>query len=188
MNKQLRKLIDSDLHRYGYSSEKKMGIMTRKECYGFRYSKVLRKCKWYKEHNNKILFMFERVKLQRLSEKLGFQINYSTQIGQGLYLGHMGSIVVNWKAVLGNNVNLAQGVTIGQANGGNTDGVPHIGNNVWIGANATIVGGITIGDDVMIAPNTFVNFDVPAHSLVIMEKARTIARENATAHYVENRV
>lgn len=40
----------------------------------------------------------------------------------------------------------------------------------------------------MIAPNTFVNFDVPAHSLVIMEKAKTITRTNATEHYVENRV
>ena len=188
MNKQLKNLIDSDLYRYGYNSEKQMGIMARKECYGYRYSKILRKCKWYKEHNNKILFAFERVKLQMLSEKLGFQINYSTQIGRGLYLGHMGSIVVNWKAVLGNNVNLAQGVTIGQANGGNKDGVPKIGNNVWIGANATVVGGITIGDDVMIAPNTFVNFDVPSDSLVIMEKAKTITRENATAHYIENRV
>ena len=188
LNKQLKDIIDSDLHRYGYSCESQMRFMTKKECYGYRYSKVLRKCKWYREHNNKILFLLERVKLRMLSEKLGFQITYSTQIGRGLYLGHMGSIVVNWKAVLGNNVNLAQGVTIGQANGGNKDGVPHIGNNVWIGANATVVGGITIGDDVMIAPNTFVNFDVPPHSLVIMEKAKTVTRANATEHYVENRV
>lgn len=187
MNNQLREIINSDLYRYGFNSEKQMGIMTRKECYGYRYSKTLRKCKWYKEHNS-VLFLIERIRLRILSEKLGFQINYSTQIGRGLYLGHMGSIVVNWKAVLGDNVNIAQGVTIGQANGGKKDGVPHIGNNVWIGANATIVGGITIGDDVMIAPNTFVNFDVPSHSLVIMEKAKTIKRENATMHYVENRV
>lgn len=188
MDWQLKELIESDLHRYGYKNERQMGFMTRKECYGFRFSKVLRKCKWYKEHNKKICFAIERIRLNLLSEKLGFQISYSTQVGRGLYLGHMGSIVVNWKAVIGDNVNLSQGVTIGRANGGKKDGVPHIGNNVWIGANATIVGGITIGDDVMIAPNTFVNFDVPPHSLVIMEKARTIARENATAKYVENRV
>ncbi len=188
MEKQIRELINSDLHRYGYSSERQLRFMARKECYGYRYSKVLRKCKWYKEHNNKLLFLVERIKLAMLSEKLGFQISYSTRIGAGLYLGHMGSIVVNWRAVLGDNVNLAQGVTIGQANGGEKDGVPHIGSNVWIGANATIVGNITIGDDVMIAPNTFVNFDVPSHSLVIMEKAKTIARENATEHYIENRV
>ena len=188
MNRQLKEWIESDLRRYGYTCEKQMGIMTRKECYGYRYSKALRKCRWYKEHGRRFLFLLERIKLQRLSVKFGFQINYSTQIGRGLYLGHMGSIVVNWQAVLGDNVNLAQGVTIGQVNGGSKDGVPHIGNHVWIGANATIAGGITIGDDVMIAPNTFVNFDVPSHSLVIMEKAKTISRENATAHYVENRV
>lgn len=41
-----------------------------------------------------------------------------------------------------------------------------IGNRVWIGINAAIVGGITIGDDVLIAPNSFVNQDIPSHSVV----------------------
>lgn len=188
MNKELKNLIQDDLRRYGFQSEKNMSFMTKQECYGYNFTKCLRKCNWYKEHHKWFLFMMSRMKLRRMSERYGFQISYATKIGRGLYLGHMGSIIVNWEAVIGNNVNLSQGVTIGRANGGKKDGVPIIGDNVWIGANATIVGNVTIGNDVMIAPNTFVNFDVPAHSLVIMEKARIICQSNATENYVENTV
>ena len=50
-----------------------------------------------------------------------------------------------------------------------------------------IVGGITIGDDVLIAPNAFVNFDVPSHSVVVGNPAVVHPRENATEGYI-NRV
>ena len=63
-----------------------------------------------------------------------------------------------------------------------------IGNRVWIGVNATVVGHITIGDDVMIAPNAFVNFDVPSHSVVIGNPGRIISRDHATEGYVVNPV
>lgn len=188
MNKELKELVLSDLKRYGYNSEKEMSFSVKKELYGYRFTKHLRKAKYYKEHNKKIRFLFNRFMLSRYVEKYGFSISYGTNIGKGLYLGHIGSIVVNSAAVIGNNVNLSQGVTIGVAHGERKSGVPTIGNNVWIGANATIVGGITIGDDVMIAPNTFVNFDVPSHSVVIFSKASIISKENATDKYIENRV
>ncbi len=186
MDKELKKMISSDLHRYGFQNEKTMSWFDKIESYGYRYTKMLRKVKYYKDTGKKIKYYFYRVLLEHYSVKYGFSISYSTKIGYGLYLGHLGSIVVNYKASLGNNVNLAQGVTIGLANGGKNPGVPVIGNNVWIGANATVVGNITIGDDVMIAPNTFVNFDVPSHSIVINEKAKIIHKDNATEKYVEN--
>lgn len=46
-------------------------------------------------------------------------------------------------------------------------GIPVIGDKVWIGVNATIVGAIKVGNDVLIAPNTYVNCDVPDHSIVL---------------------
>ena len=57
-----------------------------------------------------------------------------------------------------------------------------------IGANAVIVGNITIGSDVLIAPLAYVNFDVPDHSIVIGNPGKIIPREDATADYVCNRV
>ena len=69
--------------------------------------------------------------------------------------------------------------------GGENKGAPVISDNVWIGTNAVIVGKISIGTDVMIAPNAFVNFNVPPHSIVIGNPAKIISRENATEGYIE---
>ena len=187
MDRELKELIASDLYRYGIQNEKKLSFLARHELYGFRNTKILRKTKYYKEHGNVIRYMLNRLKLIYYTEKYGYSFSYSTEIGKGLYLGHLGSIVVNYQAKIGNNVNLAQGVTIGMANGGKHRGVPVISDNVWIGANSTVVGGIVIGEDVMIAPNTFVNFDVPDHSIVTSERAKIIERNPATINYVENK-
>ena len=63
-------------------------------------------------------------------------------------------------------------------------GVPTIGNQVAIGINATVIGNIIIGNDVMIAPNSFVNFDVPSHSIVIGNPGVIHHKEKATAGYI----
>ena len=85
---------------------------------------------------------------------------------------------------IGNNVNLHKGCTIGRENRGKREGAPTIGNQVYVGINSTIVGNIRIGDDVMIAPNSFVNFDVPDHSVVIGNPGVIHRKENATQGYI----
>ena len=77
---------------------------------------------------------------------------------------------------------------IGQENRGRRKGVPVIGNSVWIGVNSTIVGNITIGDDVLIAPNSYVNRDVPSHSVVFGNPCIIRHQENATEDYVNNKI
>ncbi len=111
-----------------------------------------------------------------------------TKIGGGLFISHPYCITINPRAVLGKNINLGKGVTIGQENRGKRKGAPKIGDCVWIGVNATVVGNITIGDDVLIAPNTLVNCDVPSHSIVIGNPCVIKHRDNATEGYINNRV
>ena len=123
-----------------------------------------------------------------MQERTLIQIPYTAKIGEGFYIGHFGRIIVNPNVVIGKNVNIATGVTIGQENRGKRQGVPTISDNVWIGTNAVIVGKITVGTDVLIAPNSFVNFDVPAHSIVVGNPAKIISKENATEGYVCNKV
>ena len=129
-----------------------------------------------------------RLILRHYQIKYGFQIYPETQIGAGLYLGHWGTLVINPKAKIGENCNIAQGVTIAQANRGKNEGVPEIGNEVWIGPNAVIVGNIKIGDNVLIAPNAFVNFNVPSNSVVIGNPGNISANKNATLGYVNNKI
>lgn len=133
-------------------------------------------------------YLYYKLKLRVLQYKTFIQIPEETKIGEGLYLGHYGPVVINPKAVLGKNINIGVGVTIGQENRGKRTGAPTIGDNVWIGTNAVVVGKITIGSDVLVAPNSYVNFDVPDHSIVIGNPARIIPRENATLGYINRTV
>ena len=80
------------------------------------------------------------------------------------------------------------GCTIGRENRGKRKGAPQIGNCVSVGINSTIVGNIKIGNNVLIAPNSFVNFDVPDNSVVIGNPGVIHHKENATEGYIAFRV
>ena len=71
-------------------------------------------------------------------------------------------------------------------NRGKRKGYPTIGDRVWIGINSAIVGKVTIGDDVLIAPNSFVNIDIPSHSVVFGNPCIIKHRDRATEGYVNN--
>lgn len=123
----------------------------------------------------------------RYAQKYGLEI-LTTNIGDGLYLGHAHNINVNPGVVMGKNCNLHKGCTVGKENRGKRKGAPVIGNQVWIGSNSTVCGAIHIGDDVLIAPNSYVNFDVPDHSIVFGNPAVIKHRDIATEYYINNLV
>lgn len=168
-----QELYDSDLKRYGKDTSKYL----KKFHYFFRKSQTTSNC---------ILAKYYHFRYHRLKDKNGLEIDYHTQIGKGFYIGHPHNITINESALIGENVNIHKGATIGRENRGERKGAPTIGDCVWIGINATIVGRITIGDDVMIAPNSYVNCDVPAHSIVFGNPCRIIHRDNATKDYINN--
>lgn len=186
MNKHQRTAISKDLHRYG-DDWKKSWI--RK--YFFLHSPEIKYMIYFRKHQfseSMIIKYYYQYLMSRISRKTQIQISPDTKIGEGFYIGHCGRIITNPKAVLGNNINIATGVTIGQENRGKRKGYPTIGNDVWIGTNAVIVGNITIGNDVLIAPNAYVNRDIPSHSIVIGNPATIHPRENATVDYINNKV
>ncbi|HDR3487807.1 TPA: serine acetyltransferase [Bacillus pacificus] len=134
----------------------------------------------------KIQYVFWKMLLRKYRYKYGYEISDAVKIGRGFYINHLGGITINPKAIIGDNVNITKGVTIGQINTGKKKGVPAIGDKVWIGANSTVVGNVKIGDNVLIAPNTYVNFDVPNDSIVIGSPAKIIEKKDATDRYVIN--
>lgn len=138
--------------------------------------------------NNRIIKSLCKFRLKLFSEHYGLEIKPGTRIGPGLYLGHPFMITINPNVTIGKNVNIHKGVTIGQENRGKRKGVPVIGNDVWIGVNATIVGNITIGDNVMIAPNSFVNIDIPSNSIVFGNPCIIKQNFHSTDGYINNKV
>lgn len=137
---------------------------------------------------HRLYYKYFHLRFNRMREKTQIQIPYNAKIGTGFYIGHTGRVIINPDVIIGENVNVGTGVTIGSENRGKRKGVPVISNRVWIGTNAVIVGKIVIEEDVLIAPNAYVNFNVPAHSIVIGNPAKIIRRNNATEGYINKEV
>ncbi len=148
------------------------------------FQKYYRKCQCSKG----ILLLFYRVLYIIFARKNNVEIPRECQLGEGLYIGHPYGITINPGVVMGKNCNIHKGVTIGRENRGKRKGVPTIGNCVWIGVNATVVGNINIGDDVLIAPNSFVNCSIPSHSLVIGNPCFIKEHKEATQGYINNKI
>ena len=135
---------------------------------------------WRKKNKN----IITKFRIYRLCRKYGIEISSDAEIGNGLYMGHPYNITIASGVRMGKNCNIHKGVTIGRVNTGKKEGVPIIGDSVFFGINSTIVGNIQIGNDVLIAPNSYVNFDVPDHSVVLGNPAKIHSKEYATKCYV----
>ncbi len=121
-----------------------------------------------------------RIVLRRLRYRMGINLPYSTKVGAGLLIGHAGGIVVNAASVIGRNCNLSHNVTIG-ATKGHRAGVPTIGDNVYIGPGAVVVGRIRIGDDVAVGANSVVLDDVANGVTVAGAPARVVSEKGSQA-------
>ena len=89
---------------------------------------------------------------------------------------------VNDGAVIGNNCNIQQDVTLGKANRGKKVGAPVIGNNVFIGAGAKIIGRIHVGDGAAVGANAVVTKDVPAGAAVAGVPARVVSEQGSEGY------
>lgn len=142
---------------------------------GFQYSYCFRHAQHASWFGSKI---FWKIMLRLMMYHSGIQIPHYTQIGEGLQFGHWGAMVVNPGAKIGKNFSISHGCLIGNSSGRN-GGVPILGDNVIMNANSMVVGRCRIGNNVLIAPGAFVNFDVPDNSIVIGNPAKIIQRESS---------
>lgn len=134
--------------------------------YIWKYIKTMRYCEYHINRNrflNKVMLRWYLHKLRKFSRITGFQIPPNT-IGKGLTIWHWGPIIVNPAVRIGEKCTLNPMVIIGHKVPG--EQAPAIGNNVFIGGGAKIIGDINIGDNVTIAPNAVVVKDVPSNVVV----------------------
>ncbi len=105
------------------------------------------------------------------------QISHDVRVGPGLYLPHLGVIVVSSRAAIGSQCTIGHGVTIGHAAGRGkaAGGAPTLANRVYVGPGAIILGPITIGDDALIGAGAVVVKSVPPRGVVVGNPARLIS-------------
>ena len=111
----------------------------------------------------------------------GVDIHPAAQLGQRVFIDHAQGVVIGETAVVGDDVTIYQGVTLGGTSLAHEKRHPTIGNRVVIGAGAKILGAITIGDDSRVGANAVVLHPVPHNSVVVGIPGRVISRTRTAA-------
>lgn len=110
----------------------------------------------------KVVYLLLKVPLELT---LGIDISSNADIGPGLYIGHFGGVFVHCNA--GRNLSLGQDVTLGYKGAGRSNGWPTVGDDVYLGTGAKIIGKVTIGNGAIVGANTVVTKDVPPFTRVV---------------------
>lgn len=115
---------------------------------------------------------------QRGVRKTGIEIHPGARIGSGLFIDHGNGVIIGETAVIGNNVTLYQGVTLGGTGKEQGKRHPTIGDNVMISAGAKVLGSFTIGENSKIGAGSVVLSPVPPNSTVVGVPGRVVRRDN----------
>lgn len=188
---ELRAVWRADLYRYEGRADWAAFLKHWLLSPGFTFSFYLRLCTFLQGRRPALLmrplYWLARLVLRHYSYKFGIFIFPETPIGPGLYIGHCGDTHFNRAARVGRNCNISQGVTLGQANRGKNQGAPVIGDGVYIGPGAKIVGAVRVGNDAAIGANCVVTKDLPDHAVAVGVPGRVISLAGAAA-YVEHTI
>ena len=120
-----------------------------------------------------ILRFFTFLLFKSMEITTGISLPASAQIGKGFYVGHFGGIILHSDVKIGENCSVGPGVLIGTRGLGNK-GVPVIGDNVYIGVGAKVLGGVIIGNNTKIGANAVVLCDVPEGTTAVGIPAKIV--------------
>lgn len=110
----------------------------------------------------------------RTYRKTGIDIHPGAQLGQGVFIDHGTGVVIGETAVVGDDVTIYQGATLGGTGKDTGKRHPTLGRSVTVGAGAKVLGPITIGDYVKIGAGAIVLKDVPDHCTVVGNPGRVV--------------
>jgi len=123
-------------------------------------------------------FFLARWISQRAVRKTGIEIHPGAQIGKGFFIDHGNGVIIGETTVIGDNVTLYQGVTLGGTGKEQGKRHPTVGNNVMISAGAKVLGSFTIGDNSKIGAGSVVLEAVPPNSTVVGVPGHVVRRNN----------
>ncbi|MDO4466473.1 MAG: serine acetyltransferase [Bacillota bacterium] len=167
MNKKDKTLVQEDMEMYLKYDEWRHKKTWQQFAYCMICLPSFRNVFYYRSRDNKILSP-----LSKLFLKPVISIKIEGDIDGGLYIPHNVAIIGPRKA--GKNLHIKPGVVIGQISGGK---FPRFGDNVLVGANATVIGDITIGNNVKIGAGAVVNKDIPDNCVVVGNPCQIVKRK-----------
>ncbi|MDE7282213.1 MAG: serine O-acetyltransferase [Lachnospiraceae bacterium] len=123
-------------------------------------------------------FFLARWISQKGVRKTGIEIHPGAQIGKGFFIDHGNGVIIGETTIIGDNVTLYQGVTLGGTGKEHGKRHPTVGNNVMISTGAKVLGSFTIGDNSKIGAGSVVLNEVPPNSTVVGVPGRVVKRGN----------
>lgn len=136
----------------------------------------------HKLYRNKHYFMARWIS-QRTARKTGIEIHPGAVIGKGMFIDHGSGVIIGETAIIGNNVTIYQGVTLGGTGKETGKRHPTIGDNVMISAGAKVLGSFTVGENSKIGAGSVVLSEVPPNSTVVGVPGRVVKRDNVRIPY-----
>jgi serine O-acetyltransferase len=182
--REVRNLLREDLHRYAGNSSTVSALKHFVFTPGFKYTVWMRWTGYFKRNKatRYVLYPIFKLLLLRCRYKYGIAIPENTVIGGGLFINRFGGIYVHNDAVIGRNCNITPGVLLGQINRGSKMGAPILGDRVFLGSGAKVVGRVTVGDDAAIGVNALVTSDVPDKAVMAAPQATMISQRGSSAY------
>lgn len=131
----------------------------------------------HKLYNRKMYFLARYIS-QRAARKTGIEIHPGATIGDGLFIDHGNGVIIGETTIIGNNVTLYQGVTLGGTGKEHGKRHPTICDNVMISAGAKVLGSFTVGENSKIGAGSVVLEEVPPNCTVVGVPGRIVKRDN----------
>lgn len=116
----------------------------------------------------------------------GIEIHPGAEIGEGFFVDHGAGVVIGETTVIGNNVSVYQGATLGGVRMEKGKRHPTLGDNIIVGTGAKVLGNITIGDYVQIGANSVILKDIPEHSTVVGIPGRVVKTKGQEVTAIDN--
>lgn len=107
------------------------------------------------------------------------ELPYQARIGPGFYFGHVFGTVISPRCILGKNINMSHGVTLGYIVTGSREGAPVIEDNVYIGPGSKIIGGVRIGRGSAIGANAVITRDTPENAVAVGVPGKVISQRGS---------
>ena len=136
---------------------------------------------WYRiAHKlyNKKHYFIARFISQKTARKTGIEIHPGAQIGEGIFIDHGHGVVIGETTIIGNNVTLFQGVTLGGTGKETGKRHPTLEDNVMVSVGAKVIGSFTIGENSKIGAGSVVLHEVPPNCTVVGVPGRIVKRDN----------
>lgn len=178
--------IQSDLYRYAGNKSLKSFMRYYIFSEGFKFTVWLRICSFLRRKRilKYTIFPFAVLVYRHYRVKYGFDIPYSIEIGPGLILFHISSIVISAKKI-GRNATISHSTTIGMRIKNGKAEFPEIGNNVYLAPGSKIIGGITVENNVALGTNAVLTNSVQDNAVVVGIPGRVIS-EKGSGSYIVN--